>query len=138
MLTEDAVVDAVAGHLEREGWSVESRVLAVQQGDDLVVTRAGRRMLVEAKGEGSSKPGTRRYGQAFDRGQVHDHVAKAVLRAMRAVSAGDVGAVALPDNADHRREVERVAPALGRLGVVVYWVSAQGVVRAQGDAATQG
>lgn len=82
------------------------------------------RLVIEAKGAGSSKPGTARYGKAFNRGQVFDHVAKAILKALRVASVGNARAgVALPDNADHRREIDLVRPALHRAGIVVFWVA---------------
>jgi HJR/Mrr/RecB family endonuclease len=68
VLTEDQVVEAVAVHLTAQGWVVKSRALATQHGDDLVLSRNGVRLVVEAKGEGSSKPGTKRYGQTFTSG----------------------------------------------------------------------
>jgi len=78
----------------------------------------------------SSKEGTARFGKTFDRGQVFDHVAKAVLKAMRVVAAEEARAgVAFPDDANHRREVEQVAPALARARIAVFWVSEQGGVR---------
>lgn len=95
----------------------------------LVAEKDGVRIEIEAKGAGSSKAGTARYGQHFDKGQVFDHVAKAVLKALRVASAGNaLAAVALPDNPDHRAEVQRVAVALHRAGIGVFWVGESGSV----------
>jgi hypothetical protein len=132
MLTEDDVTDAVQTHLCALGWTVLSRVYAHQRGDDLVVERDGHRLVIEAKGEGSSKPGTARYGSTFDSGQVFSHVAKAVLKGLRAASTGSAwGAIALPDTEYHREEVALVQPALSLAGVGVFWVSADGTVTAE-------
>ncbi len=124
MLTEDRVVDAVCRKLVEDGYSIVQRASAVQHGYDIVARKDGRDFVIEAKGAGSSKSGTARYGMEFNGGQVFDHVAKAVLKAMRIVSADTARAgVALPDNQLHRREVEQVASALRRAGVAVFWVN---------------
>ena len=134
MLTEDDVIDGVRDALVAEGWELVSRATASQHGDDLVMRRGDVSLVVEAKGAGSSKPGTARYGSPFDRGQVFDHVAKAILKALRVASAGDGKAgVAFPDNPDHRREVDQVHPALTSAGIVVFWVDDEGRVRTEGD-----
>jgi hypothetical protein len=59
LLTEDEVVAAVRGHLEGAGWVIKTWALAIEHGDDIVAEREGRRLIVEAKGEGSSKTGSR-------------------------------------------------------------------------------
>lgn len=129
MLMEDEVIDAVRDHLIEQGWTVLSRARAVQHGDDLVAKRDHVRFEIEAKGASSSKPGSGRYGMPFSKAQVFDHVAKAVLKALRVISRGDARAgIAFPDNADHRAEITRVANALGQLRVTVFWVSDDGVV----------
>jgi hypothetical protein len=132
MLTEDDVIDAVRDHLMRHGWRIVARATATQRGYDLVAERRGRRLIVEAKGEGSSKERSARYGQSFNKGQVFDHVAKAILKALRVAAFGGNGAaVALPDNADHRHEIELVGDALDRLDVGVFFVREGGVVTLQ-------
>lgn len=131
MLTEDDVVEAVCRQLVRDGWGIESRALAVQHGDDIVAVKAGCRLIVEAKGEGSSKPGTRRFGQMFTRNQVKSHVAVAVLRALVVLSRGDArAAVAFPDNEHHRELAGAAAPALAAAGMGVFWVADDGSVSA--------
>lgn len=123
MLTEDQVVDAVCRKLEGDGYSIEQRALATQHGHDIVARNDHGLLIIEAKGAGSSKAVTKRYGKEFSANQVFDHVAKAILKALRIVSAGNSSAgVALPDNASHRREIEMVAHALERVGIAVYWV----------------
>ena len=134
MLTEDDIIEGVRDVLAAQGWELVSRATASQRGDDLVMRRGDVSLVVEAKGAGSSKPGTARYGSPFNRGQVFDHVAKAILKALRVASAGDGKAgVAFPDNADHRREVDQVRPALTSAGIVVFWVDDNGRVRTDGD-----
>lgn len=128
-LLEDDVVQAVMQHLESDGWSIESFALAHQHGDDIVATRAGQRLIVEAKGAGSSKSGTKRFGQPFTRNQVGSHVSVAIHRSLKVWSSGvATAAMAFPDNAHHRALVAPVQPALTQLGILVFWVGPGGSV----------
>jgi Holliday junction resolvase-like predicted endonuclease len=130
MLTEDAVVEAVCRTLVEHGYAIVTRALATEHGHDIVALKDEQRVFVEAKGAGSSKQGSARYGSEFNRNQVFDHVAKAVLKAMRVVNAGDGrAAVALPDNADHRREIDLIRQALDAAGIAVFLVSDSEEVR---------
>ena len=130
VLTEDRVVEAVCQKLVQEGFAIVQRASAIQHGYDIVARKGSVKVVIEAKGAGSSKAGTARFGKEFNSSQVFDHVAKAVLKAMRIVAAGNARAgVALPDNTSHRREVEQVAPALHQAGVGVFWVNEQDGVR---------
>lgn len=123
MLWEDHVVGAVADYLKSKGWAISHISYAHQRGDDIVAVRDGSELRVEAKGEGSSKPSSSRYGKLYTSRQVESHVAVATLRALGWVSANvDKPALALPDNAHHRVRIERVRPALDRLGIGVFWV----------------
>lgn len=132
MLTEDEVIDAVSKYLVSQRWHILSRATAIQRGDDLVAKREDVQLIIEAKGGGSSKAGTARYGMAFNSGQVFDHVAKAVLKALRVVSAGSAQAgIALPDDPFHRKEVALVEEALQRLGILVFWVDDSRVARVE-------
>jgi hypothetical protein len=132
MLTEDDVIDAVRDYLIRQRWQILLRATALQRGYDLVAKRGDEQLIIEAKGAGSSKAGTARYGKEFDRGQVFDHVAKAILKALRVVSAASAqGGIALPDNEFHRGEIASVGNSLRRLGIVVYWVDDSRAVRVE-------
>lgn len=132
MLYEDHVVDAVCAYLKADGWQIESLAHAHQHGDDIVAVRGDERLVVEAKGAGSSKEGTRRFGQLFNRGQVKSHVGVAVLRALGVASdGGALSAVALPDNEHHRQIAGRAARALARAGVGIFWVDDDRTVTAE-------
>lgn len=124
MLLEDDVVDAVADFVVHHGWTIESIAHAHERGDDIVAVKGNRKLLVEAKGAGSSKVGTKRYGQHFTRNQVGSHVGVAVVRALRWASSADLcAALAFPDNVHHRTQVDAIAPALARVGIGLLWVS---------------
>ena len=124
MLLEDDVVDAVVAFMAARGWEIQSTAHASQHGDDIDALKDGQRLLVEAKGAGSSKASTRRYGQPFTGNQVGSHIGVAVVRALRWVSGGVARpALAFPDNRHHRDRVDAIAPALAQLGVGIFWVS---------------
>jgi hypothetical protein len=124
ILTEDRVVEAVCTKLVDSGYIIVQRATAIEHGYDIVASKDGRNLIIEAKGAGSSRTGTARYGMEFSSNQVFDHVAKAVLKAMRVVSALEPqrAGIALPNNHRHRREIDQVAPALHQAGVAVFWV----------------
>lgn len=130
MLLEDDVVDAVVKFLSQHDWRIDSVAHAHERGDDIVAMKDGARLLVEAKGAGSSKPGTKRYGLPFTGNQVGSHVGVAVVRALRWVSTNEPRpALAFPDDPGHRRQVDPIAPALERIGIGVFWVSDDGLVQ---------
>jgi hypothetical protein len=113
------VVDAVRAYLESSGYMITSSLRSTERGVDLVARKdsdAPFELHIEAKGAGSSRIRSARYGLQFNSGQVFDHVAKAVLEALQA--AGAPGAlikrrdgIALPKNRLHSRHVEPVEHA---------------------------
>lgn len=118
VLNENDVVDAVCELLSSNAWTIESKAYAKSRGDDIVATRNGERLVVEAKGGTSSKSTTSRFGRPIDRGQARDHVAKAVLRSMAFVgSDGLHPAIALPDERNHHEFVAAARNALMQLGI---------------------
>lgn len=123
-------MDAVVELLVQHGWTIESTAHAHQRGDDVVASKDGARLHVEAKGAGSSKRGTKRFGLPFTGNQVGSHVGVAVVRALRWTSSGEVqAALAFPDNLHHRQRVDPIVPSLAKLGIGVFWVSENREVR---------
>lgn len=133
ILTEDKVIKAVMKYLEGEGWKIESYATPKQRGYDIYAMRGTERLIVEAKGAGSSMAHTNRYGKEFSKNQINDHVAKAILKALRVV-AGNVerAAVAFPDNKNHREEMEQVRHVLMTLGIIIFWISVDEIARVDG------
>lgn len=131
-LYEDDVVRAVIDYLTCDGWTIDSFALSHQHGDDIVASRGAQHLIIEAKGDGSSKSNTARFGKPFTRNQVKTHVSVAVVRAMQVASKGlAFAAVALPASEFHRVEIERIAPALRSIGIWVLWVSPDHLVEVQ-------
>ena len=124
VLYEDDVVNAVCEHLGEAGWTIVSKALAIQHGDDIVTTKQGRTLVVEAKGAGSSKTGTKRFGQLFNQNQAKTHVSVAVFRALTTISDDThLAAIALPDNRHHRVLIAKAQLGLSRAGIGVFWVT---------------
>lgn len=131
-MSEDFVVDAVESFVVRAGWVVTSKAYAHQHGDDLVATRLDMTLRVEAKGGGSSKQGTRRFGESFTGNQVKTHVSVAILRAMSwfdEESQSAFSALALPRDDAHLLQVAKVKAALDQLRIGVFWVDEDGEVQ---------
>lgn len=128
LLTEDEVVAAVRGHLQGAGWVIKTWALATEHGDDIVAEREGRRLIVEAKGEGSSKTGRPRFGNPFTRSQVGSHVPRAIYKALHALAENAEAGVAFPDTPLHRAFVGAVQPVTSQLGISVFWVDRTGSV----------
>ncbi|WP_273652985.1 hypothetical protein [Cellulomonas fimi] len=132
-LYEDQVVDAVCGHLSDAGWTDIDPRYSHQRGNDVEAWLGHHRLFVEAKGAGSARTTSKRYGQPFTRKQVYSHVGVATVRALRWVATGGVhAALAFPDNEDHRAEVAVMLPVLMSLKVTVFWVAQDLTVQVEG------
>lgn len=132
MLTESDVIAAVCTYLEANGYEIRQHLTEVERGEDIVAVRGTERLVVEAKGETSSKSGSARFGKAFSRGQVHAHIAKALYCAAKPRVDGTRVAIALPWNAHHEEMVAPIRPALSKLGIATYWVRYDGSVAEDG------
>jgi hypothetical protein len=127
MLTENDVIDSVCVHLKAAGYEIIQRSYTDAKGIDVVARhpQAARRLLIEAKGETSSKPRTKRYGKPFDSDQISVHIREAFGTAAKLKAeahVGDTVVIALPETALHRRHINRIKSAIDSLGIVVYFV----------------
>ncbi len=129
MLTENDVVDAVASHLRDNGWHIQSTSNTSEHGHDILASKDGTTIAIEAKGQTSSKSGTNRYGNEFSDSQKRSHVSRAVFRAASVVSDGRYRAgVALPATDKHLKLIKQVRAALHTLDVTVFFVESDGAV----------
>lgn len=130
MLIESNVISAVCDFLERKRFSIVSRCTELQRGCDIVALHPlnGKEVRIEAKGETSSKPRTKRYGQLFTNNQVYDHVSKAFYCAATYAAAEVYSGVAFPKNDAHVKKVRAIEPILKQLQIEVFWVAADGKV----------
>lgn len=129
--------EAVCGYLTAHNYTIRQSLTATQRGHDIVAEKRAVptwEVYVEAKGEGSSKESTARFGNPFNSGQVFDHVAKAILKGLRIASSKGTGterraAIALPRNELHLRQIEAVQAALHQTGIAVFWVDEEACER---------
>jgi hypothetical protein len=129
MLYEKDVIDAVCDYLQQAGYTITQRLGPKQHGDDIIANGGpkNQEVYVEAKGETSSNPESKRYGKQFDPAQCRDHVAAALYKAATALQKTPpsvkrrVG-IALPDTPCHRRLIEQIEQILNRLEIAVIWV----------------
>lgn len=134
MLTESQVIHHVCTFLEARHFHITQRLTEVQRGYDIIATSpdSHRQIVIEAKGETSSKKHTARYGHAFTANQVYDHVAKAFYCASTYVAKGFLGGIAVPKNQAHEKHLFAIMDALKLLNVEVFWVSPDGSVSVAG------
>jgi hypothetical protein len=133
MLIESDVIRAVMVYLERAGHTIQSHCNENQRGHDIDgLTSEGSRILIEAKGETSSKASSKRYGQAFDSKQVNSHVSKAFTRAASHFSTGVLSGIALPKSNAHLEAIQQIRSALEYLEIEVFWVLSDQTVEVAG------
>jgi len=123
MLSEDHVVDSVCLLLESLGYTIKHRSYTRAKGHDIHATHPTKAdIVVEAKGEGSNTPTSRRYGKTFTKGQVNDHVGRALLRALHSKAKGLDSGVAFPSDTNHRNEIEPIRELIKKAGVRIFFV----------------
>jgi hypothetical protein len=123
VLYEDDVDRAVAAWL-KSNMAVESLTMSLgdSHGIDVhAVLADGKEVRIEAKGEGSQRPGTRRYGQSFTNKQHESHFSRALRKALVERGRGHFSGVALPD---HPRMRALQAELPDDLAIAWFWVRA--------------
>ena len=112
LLSEDEVKEAVKGHLEAQGFEV-TVAWARTRGADIVATRPGCRLVLEAKGEVLLQPQ-----------QVNYFLGALGELVQRMDDPDSAYGLALPDNRQYRGVVSRLPSfARDRLGLRVFFVS---------------
>lgn len=132
MLDENDVIEALAAHLQREGYEIIQRLHTTEKGIDLVAVRtSGVRLHVEAKGGTSSKEGSNRFGKPYTQSQVFDRVSKGFYSAvaLRAkIPSSDEVALAVPDTPVFRKYLVPIAGISSNLNIQIILVSGSGQV----------
>ena len=127
MLDENGVTQAVSNHLKSRGYQILQECTTNDRGVDIVAEPPAHsgRLLIEAKGGKSSKPGSRRYGQEYRKPEVFDRVAKGAYTGVSMYAnrgKGDQIALAYPETAWFLEYLQPVRSVLRSLGIDVYMV----------------
>nr|WP_024835469.1 hypothetical protein [Clostridium sp. 12(A)] len=131
MINENQVVDYICKYLEDNKYTVDEHRNTYERGYDIVAfSKDGKKLIIEAKGGTSSKPGTNRFGKDFDSKQVRHHIAMALYAVGKAITSDpecEVG-IAIPKNDEHIKALKRIRKVIDVLTIRVYWVSSNGEV----------
>ena len=127
------MIDFVIQYLKKKGFNIRSSSDTYSHGFDIVAEKEGRMLYVEAKGQTSSKPHTKRYGLEFNRNQKMDHVSKAIYSALKTKNqyTDSLVAIALPADEVHNELVTAVIHSLKQVGIQVFLVAQDGVVKSR-------
>lgn len=100
-LTEDFAVLAYIDHLKSEGWQIDSFCTGTQRGIDIVASKNGKRLFVEAKGARGNQTNPNVVRSMFDTGQIRDHLGKAIVKVLELhLKESDATLVILHTNTD--------------------------------------
>ncbi|MBO0423090.1 hypothetical protein [Enterococcus plantarum] len=131
LLTENEVVEIMMNYLNSQGYTIERYATTTQTGIDIEAFKNGNKICIEAKGATSSMKDSARYGKPFNDNQVKNHIGKAVVAALKVLNQeckDTISAIALPNNATHRKQIDQIQTPLKQLGVKVFLVSKDNVL----------
>lgn len=127
LLTENDVISATCSKLQELGFDIVQSLHTSEKGIDIIARKGEMILYVEAKGETSASITSSRYGKPFNSNQIDSHISRALLTTSKLIQQkqGELFkvAIALPDNAGHRKVVNQIKIVLETLSIVVIWVS---------------
>ena len=133
MLSEEDVIEAVCDFLKERGYEIEQQLGPTEHGYDIIAKKTAPSgtvsMYVEAKGATSSKNTSNRFGRAFNASQVRTHISVAMYKACEVLSLLTVGTdiiqsgIALPNDANHGKAVDKIRSSLAKLGIYMFLVN---------------
>lgn len=132
MLDENKIVEILAQHLSKQGYEIKQQLSTKQKGIDVIAVKDNECLMIEAKGETSSKEGSNRFGKPYTASQVFDRVAKGVYTAIKTAEesrVNEISCLAFPDSKLFREYLSSVNNSLSKLGVVVFVVSQKEVFK---------
>ena len=131
MLYESKVIDYVRKYLKQKGYSFIKNANENQTGDDLIMKDCKNRLIIiEAKGETSSKEGTKRFGEPFTKSQCKTHISIALLRALIKIEEKKCNfGIALPKNKINEEIINKIQNNLKKLSISIFWVNNNGNVK---------
>lgn len=104
MINENQVITAVITYLQMNNWQIAAYANTTTHGFDIIATKNNHRLFIEAKGDTSSKKGSKRYKKGFSSNQIKDHFSVALywlLRNMADKGKNDEFGIALPNTKRH-------------------------------------
>lgn len=132
MLTENDVISAACSKIQELGFNIVQSLHTSEKGIDIIARKDEVTLYVEAKGETSASLTSSRYGKPFNPNQIDSHISRALLTGCKLIhqKQNEVFkvAIALPDNAGHRKVINQIQTVLDTLGIVMIWVSKDRVV----------
>ena len=130
--TENQVIESLKIALISRGWKIVAFATTMEHGVDLHAPRSGKTLRIEAKGNTSSKEGSKRYGELQKPNQHFIQVATALLKCAELKSAEPEAyvAIAVPLHSRMQGRIERIEPVLKAADLAVLWVAGDGTVSA--------
>ena len=133
MITENQVVEYVCTYLKKNNFSILQSANVGQKGVDVIAEKDDFKIFIEAKGETSSVPNSKRFGKHFTSSQVFDVLSKVIFQALDNKNHDlwedqSITAIAIPDTEMFRTWHSKVAESLCELQLVTLWVSEGGTV----------
>jgi len=138
MITENQVVEYVCTYLKKNNFSIMQSANVGQKGIDIIAKTDGFKIFIEAKGETSSVPKSKRFGKPFTSNQVFDVISKVIFQALDIKNHHlwedqSITAIAIPDTKIFRTWHSKVAESLCKLQLVTLWVLEDGTVSINED-----
>jgi len=130
-MTENEVIEKLIAYLEKEGWFVgENYCLGSKHGIDIKAEKAGKTLIIEAKGAAASKDAANRAREYFDVGQIKTHFGKAIVQVLqyKAENPDCQYAIAHPDDELIKKHIGKLIPFLKHLDIIHFWVSPNGKI----------
>jgi len=131
MLTENDVVKIVSHYLIIKGYEVLTESKTTEKGIDIIAIHPEKgKCFVEAKGETSSKKGTKRYGKPFNRNQIKDHIGSVLLQTLKIKQENENSDVfiAVPFEENHLKIFESIKKCLLQINIKVLFVKCDGSI----------
>ena len=132
MLTENDVIRLTCQKLITMGYEIVQRLHTTQHGVDIIASKDGHMLLIEAKGATSATENTNRYGMEFSNNQVKHHVAMALYAIAKLMTINaeetNIFCIALPNNENHINAVNAIDKVIKRLDIKLIWVRENGEV----------
>ena len=133
MLSEEDVIEVVCDCLKERGYEIEQQLGPAEHGYDIIAKKVAPlgtvSMYVEAKGATSSSPASNCFGQEFNASQVRTHISVAMYKACEVLSLLTEGTdtiqsgIALPNDKNHVKAVDKIRSSLAKLGIYLFLVN---------------